>query len=87
MVEVTGSSPVLPIRENKKWGKEMRMSVCLTQPNNRAVIVIVSKSLSQVDKSAFMTYNNTVSLAGAECGSRLISRTSNLSLHRTLGLH
>ena len=40
--EVAGSSPVVPIRENKKWGKEMRMSVCLTQPINRAVIVIVS---------------------------------------------
>jgi len=24
----------MPIRENKKWGKEMHMSVCLTQPNN-----------------------------------------------------
>ena len=37
MVEVTGSSPVLPIRENKnEWGKEMRMSVCLTQPNRFA---------------------------------------------------
>ena len=34
IVEVTGSNPVMPIRENKKWGKEMRMSVCLTQPNN-----------------------------------------------------
>ena len=38
MVEVTGSSPVLPIRENKnECGKEMRMSVCLTQPISRAV--------------------------------------------------
>jgi hypothetical protein len=25
----------MPIRQNKKkWGKEMRMNVCLTQPNN-----------------------------------------------------
>jgi hypothetical protein len=62
------------------------MNVCLTQPSTIAVIVIVSKSLSQVDKSAFMTYNNTVSLAGAGCGSQLISRTSSLSLHRTLVL-
>jgi hypothetical protein len=38
----------MPIRQNKKWGKEMRMSVCLTQPINRAVIVIVSKSLGQL---------------------------------------
>ena len=45
IVKVTGSSPVMPIRENKKWGKEMRMSVCLTQPNNIAVIVIVSEHL------------------------------------------
>ena len=33
--KVTGSSPVMPIRQNKKkLGKEMRMNVCLTQPNN-----------------------------------------------------
>ena len=54
------------------------MNVCLTQPSTIAVIVIVSKSLSQVDKSAFMTYNNTVSLAGTDYGSQLISRTSSL---------
>ena len=46
--KVTGSNPLMPIRQNKKWGKEMRMSVCLTQPNNRAVIVIVSRILCQV---------------------------------------
>ena len=48
-MEVTGSSPVLPIRENKnECGKEMRMSVCLTQPNGFAVIVIVSEHLRHV---------------------------------------
>lgn len=26
----------MPIRQNKKWGKEMRMSACLTQPNGFA---------------------------------------------------
>ena len=36
IVEVTGSSPVLPIRQNKKWGKEIVMNVCLTQPNRFA---------------------------------------------------
>ena len=34
--KVTGSNPVMPIRQNKKWGKEMRMSACLTQPSGFA---------------------------------------------------
>ena len=47
--KVTGSNPVMPIRQNKKkWGRGIVMSVCLTQPNNRAVIVIVSRILCQV---------------------------------------
>ena len=59
-MEVTGSSPVLPIRENKKWGKEMRMSVCLTQPNNSAVNSDSQRFFYpfEVDVSRTVWYNN-----------------------------
>ena len=44
------------------------MSVCLTQANTIAVIVIVSViSRHAVDKSRKIGYNILVSLAGADC--------------------
>ncbi len=46
----------------------MRMSVCLTQPNNIAVMAIVSEILGPgVDKAGRWAIILLVSLAGADC--------------------
>ena len=58
----------MPIRENKKWGKEIVMSVCLTQSNNFAGRGDSQRNLRtcEVDKSRKVSYNILVSLAGAD---------------------
>ena len=60
IVKVTGSSPVMPIRQNKKRGKEMRMSACLTQPTAFVVCDGSQRNFTTcvVDKSRKIEYNN-----------------------------
>ena len=58
--KVTGSNPVMPIRQNKKkWGRGIVMSVCLMQPNRFAVNSDSQRNLGtcSLDKECELWYN------------------------------